>query len=295
MHEQVAGPVGILSDNGDDGVQRVEEEMRVDLCLGEQKFGFCEQVLLLDISGIKDLVGKQFGDAFAEAFVGDEKEFVLGLEQVDGADQLVVDPERYAENRAEGTVVGEIASPSFFPAIGINAPVFLDGLQGLGGADFPTDEVVVASHPNKGEDLVLVGYGHRTHTCLLPDYRGDFLSCFHGKPASENGHRPFRHFQSLGGENDAKVVVHFSLIANNADEDGGAGTVGKDHGQGDDVNQGDCLVKRLGQQQNDDHLETFGNHRGQKGHKRAEQTLLLVRSAQIKMDETSNYSFNGCG
>ena len=279
--EQIPRPIRVLTQDGDDGVERVEQEMGIDLSPDELQFRHRQQVFLFDIAGVQELIGKQLGYPFAQGSVGYAEDLVFRLEQIDGADQFVVDPERHGKNGAERAGLREAAAPFLFAAVGVDDPFLADRLPDLGGTDRRPDDMVVVALADKGQHLLPVGNGHRPDARFLPNNESDLLGRLVVETPAQDGHGPFRHLQGLGGEGYAQLVIHLALVADDADKDRRPAAVGENHRQGDDSHQGYRLVNGSRDQDDDDHLNDLRNQGGEKGDRRIQQPVLPVSTHQI--------------
>ncbi len=280
VQQQLPRPARIPAGDGADGVEGVEQEVRVDLRLHQLELGLHQQALLLLQPSAQQLLGEQVGDPFSQGVVDLEKQPLLGFIQLDGADHPLITLQGDHQHRAQLALGGEAAAIGLAVAVGKEHLVLGDGLQGDGGGDGSTRLVVILPGADEGEDLVGIRDGDRADPGLLLHYLGDAGAGLGGEPLAHDADGTVGDGEGLGGEDPGELLVHPLLVADHADEEGRPAGVGQDHGGGDGAHQEQGLVERGGDQQDDHHLHDLGHEGREEGDSGLEEVIHPARPHQ---------------
>lgn len=87
---QIAGALAIAADHRHQGIQGIEQEMRIDLRMQQLDLRLCQQLLVALVLSGHDLRRQQAGDAFAQRTIDGAEQLAFRFVQFDGADHPLV-------------------------------------------------------------------------------------------------------------------------------------------------------------------------------------------------------------
>ena len=231
IEDQVAGSLGVAANHCRQGVEGIEQEVRIDLGMQQLDFRLRQQLALTHVSARQDLIGKQARDAFAECPVDGGKKAGSWLVELDRADDAAFlayqgDDERGRQRafRIDRATVG------YFVAVGVHNFVALDGLEGQSGMNGRSRQVVSAADTDESQQVLGIGDGHCADAGFLIDDTGDQSAGVDVEAGAQQPLDARRNTQRLGGKNAGLAFVELATIEQNAHEQRRTQRIGDQHG-----------------------------------------------------------------